>query len=92
MVYVKKCEYSIDTGRLEMKDILGNQYWIDIYAVEDECADNMYQRSSLDYLLYNEPVKYVNLLLCGELKNYVRQNPIYLENRQRIERYKLILD
>lgn len=79
MLYVKSCEYNIDTGRLEMEDIFGNQYWIDIYAVEDECADNMYERSSLDFLLYNEPVEYVNLLLSGKLRDYIHQNPIYLE-------------
>ena len=80
MVYVTKCEYSINNGRLEMEDVSGNHYSIDVYAVEDEYADNMYQRSSLDYLLYNEPVEYVNLLLSGELKNYGRQNSINLEN------------
>ena len=92
MVYVTKCEYSINNGRLEMEDVSGNHYSIDVYAVEDEYADNMYQRSSLDYLLYNEPVEYVNLLLSGELKNYGRQNSINLENWQRIELYKLTLD
>ena len=79
MLFVKSCAYNIDTGRLEMKDIFGKQYWIDVYEVEDECADNMYQRSSLDYLLYNEPIKYVNLLLEGNLRNYVHENPIYLD-------------
>ena len=80
MLCVKSCAYNIDTGRLEMEDISGNIYWIDVYAVEDECADNMHQRSSLDYLLYNEPVKYVNLLLEGKLRDYVHENPIYMEN------------
>lgn len=80
MLYVKTCAYNIDTGRLEMEDVFGNQYWIDVYAVEDEYADNMYHRSSLDYLLYNEPVKYVNLLLEGKLRDYVHENPIYMEN------------
>lgn len=80
MLYVKTCAYNIDTGRLEMEDVFGNQYWIDVYEVEDECADNMYQRSSLDYLLYNEPIKYVNLLLEGKLRNYVHENLIYMEN------------
>ena len=79
MLYVKTCAYNINNGRLEMEDLFGNQYLIDVYAVEDECADNIYQRSSLDYLLYNEPVKYVNLLLEGKLRNYVHENPIYLE-------------
>ncbi len=80
MVYVTKCEYNIDNSRLEMEDIFGKQYWIDVYEVEDECADNMYQRSSLDYLLYNEPVKYVNLLLEGRLGEYVHKHSIYLKN------------
>ncbi|MBQ6264017.1 MAG: hypothetical protein IJK60_01045 [Clostridia bacterium] len=80
MLYVKTCKYNLDTGRLEMEDISGNHYWIDIYAVEYECADNMYQRSSLDYLLYNEPIKYINLLLDGKLKEYVHSHPIYLED------------
>lgn len=80
MLYLKTCFYNIDTGRLEMEDIFDNKYWIDVDEVEYECADNMYQRSSLDYLLYNEPVKYVNLLLSGELKEYVHQHPIYLQD------------
>ena len=29
---------------------------IDTIAVENEVADNMYQRSELDYLIYNDPV------------------------------------
>ena len=53
-----------------MTDIFGNQYRIDVYTVEYEFADNMYERSSLDYLLYKEPIKYVNLLLGGKLKKY----------------------
>ena len=80
MLYVKSCAYNIDTGRLEMEDVSGIQYWIDIYAVEDECADNMYERSSLDYLLYNEPVEYVNLLLSGKLREYIKNNSIFLED------------
>ena len=80
MLYVKDCAYNIDTGRLEMEDIFGNQYWIDIYAVEDEYADNMYERSSLDFLLYNKPVKYVNLLLNRKLKDYILEHPIRSED------------
>ena len=66
MLFVTKCEYNIDTGRLEMENVYGNQYWIDVNAIEDECADNMYQRSAPDYLFYNEPIEYVNLLFDGE--------------------------
>ena len=30
---------------------------IDTIAVENEVADNMYQRSELDYLIYNAPLE-----------------------------------
>ena len=80
MLSVKSCFYDLDTGKLEMVDVDGIQYSIDVYAVEDLCADTMYERSALDYLLYNKPVEYVNLLLSGELKDYVQRNPIYLED------------
>ena len=39
-----------------------NEYSI---AVENEAADNMYQRSELDYLIYNDPVAYADLILSG---------------------------
>ena len=38
---------------------------IDTIAVENEVADNMYQRSALDYLIYNDPMAYTDLILNG---------------------------
>ena len=80
MLFLKSCFYDLDTGKLEMVDVDGIRYSVDVYAVEDLCADTMYERSALDYLLYNEPMKYVNLLLTGELREYVHDHPIYLED------------
>ena len=80
MLFLKSCFYDLDTGKLEMVDVDGIRYSVDVYAVEDLCADTMYARSALDYLLYNEPMKYVNLLLTGELREYVHDHPIYLED------------
>ena len=34
---------------------------IDTIAVENEIADNMHQRSELDYLIYDAPLEYVDL-------------------------------
>ena len=79
MVFVKRSEYDLDTGKLEMEDVDGVCYSFDVYAVEDLCADTMHERSALDYLLYYEPVKYVNLLLSGKLIEYIQQNSIHLE-------------
>ena len=45
---------------------------IDTIAVENEVADNMYQRSELDYLIYNDPVGYADLILNGDPETYLK--------------------
>lgn len=44
-------------------------------AVENEFADNMYQRSELDWLIYNKPLEYAQLVLEGDPKKYVQGTP-----------------
>ena len=45
---------------------------IDCTRVENEVARNMYEASELDWLVYNAPVDYVNLLLHGDVREYLR--------------------
>lgn len=45
---------------------------IDTISVENEVADNMYQRSELDYLIYNDPIGYADLILNGDSKTYLK--------------------
>lgn len=47
---------------------------ISIYcpAVEDEVAENMYQRSELDNLIYNDPLAYADLILNGDPQAYLK--------------------
>lgn len=45
---------------------------IDTIAVENEVVDNMYQRSELDYLIYNDPVAYAELILNGNPEAYLK--------------------
>lgn len=45
---------------------------INCTAVENEVADNMYQRSELDYLIYNDPVAYAELMLNGDPETYLK--------------------
>jgi hypothetical protein len=35
-------------------------------------VDNMYQRSKLDYLIYNAPVAYAELILNGDPETYLK--------------------
>ena len=50
------CEFNMDTACVELKFADGSMISIDTIVVENEVADNMYQRSELDYLIYNDPV------------------------------------
>ena len=69
------CRFNMDTGCVELKFTDGSMIAIDTIAVENEVADNMYQRSELDYLIYNKPLEYAQLVLGGELNQYVQGTP-----------------
>ena len=66
------CEFNMDTACVELKFDDGSTIAIDTIAVENEVADNMYQRSELDYLIYNAPVAYADLILNGDLETYLK--------------------
>ena len=66
------CEFNMDTICVELKFSDGSMIAIDTIAVENEVADNMYQRSELDYLIYNAPVAYADLILNGDPETYLK--------------------
>ena len=66
------CEFNIDTACVEVKYADGSMISIDCTRGENEVAQNMYEASELDWLLYNAPVDYVNLLLNGDIREYLR--------------------
>lgn len=65
------CEFNMDTGFVELKYADGHMVAIDCTAVEDEFARNMYQQSELDYLIYNDPAGYADLVLNGDPEEYL---------------------
>ena len=44
---------------------------IDTIAAENEVADNIYERSELDRLIYNAPAAYADLVLNGDPVKYL---------------------
>ena len=42
-------------------------------AVEDTVPRNLYERSALDWLVYNAPLEYLELVLSGEIWDYLRK-------------------
>lgn len=74
------CEFNMDTACVELRFIDGSMISIDTIAVENEDAYDMYQRSELDYLIYNDPLAYADLILNGDpethLKNVTEYKPL----------------
>ena len=66
------CEFNMDNACVELKCLDGSMISIDTIAVENEVADNMYQRSELDYLIYNDPIGYADLILNGNPETYLK--------------------
>ena len=66
------CAFNMDTACVELKFLDGSTIAIDTIAVENEVADNMYQRSELDYLIYNDPLAYAELMLNGDPETYLK--------------------
>ncbi len=66
------CELNMDTGCVELRYADGSMIAIDCTAVEREVADDMHQRSELDYLIYNDPLSYAELVLNGDPERYLK--------------------
>lgn len=69
---VLSCDFNLDTACVELRLDDGMLLSIDCAAVENEVANSMYQRSELDWLIYNDPLAYAELILNGEPGLYLK--------------------
>lgn len=68
---ILSCEFNPDTACVELCMEDGTLLSIDCTAVENEVADNCFQRAELDYLIYNDPLAYADLVLNGDVEAYL---------------------
>ena len=66
---------SISTGVYHFPLDKASVIAIDTIAVENDLADNMYQQSELDWLIYNKSLEYTQLVLSGEIEKYLQGTP-----------------
>jgi len=66
------CEFNIDTACVESLFADGSMISIDCTAVENEIADNRFDRTELDWLIYNKPLEYADLVLNGGIEEYCK--------------------
>ena len=68
----RACKFNMDTGCMELLLRDGGMISIDCTGVEDELDVTMAQRSELDYLIYNDPLRYADLILNGDPEGYLK--------------------
>ena len=64
------CRYNMDTNRVEARFEDETVLSIDCAAVEDEYGNTLAQRAEPDWLLYNKPLEYAQLVLGGGMEHY----------------------
>ena len=69
----RACKFNMDTGCVELQLRDGRKISIDCTEVEDALDVTMVQRAELDYLIYNDPLAYADLILNGAPEKYLKQ-------------------
>ena len=72
MKHLLSCEFNLDTACVELCFSDGSMVSIDTIAVENEMVNNIHQQSELDYLIYNDPIAYADLILNGNPEAYLK--------------------
>ena len=68
----RACKFNMDTGCVELLLRDERKISIDCTGVEDELDVTVAQRAELDYLIYNDPLGYADLILNGDPVEYLR--------------------
>ena len=68
----RACSFNMDTGCVELTLQDGRKISIDCTGVEEALDVTMAQRTELDYLIYNDPLAYAELILNGNPKEYLK--------------------
>lgn len=69
---IVSCEFNKDTACVEQRLEDGTLLSIDCTAIENEVANSIDQRSELDWLIYNDPLAYAELILNGDPELYLK--------------------
>ena len=68
----RACHFNMDTGCVELLLQDGRKISINSTGVEDALDVAMAQRSELDYLIYNDPLGYADLILNVNPEEYLK--------------------
>ena len=67
------CEFNIDTACVELRYADGEVLSIYTPGVEDSFDTTLPMRTEMDWLIYNAPLEYAQMVLDGTLEQYLRE-------------------
>ena len=67
----RACQFNMGTGCVELLLRDGRKISINCTGVEDALDVTMAQRSELEYLIYNDPLAYADLILDSGIEGYI---------------------
>ena len=70
---VRACHFNMDNGCVELLLRDGRMIYIGCTGVEDALDVTMAQRAELEYLIYNDPLGYADLILNGDPEEYLKK-------------------
>ena len=68
----RACKFNMDTGCVELLLRDGRKVSIDCTGIEDALEVTMEQQTELDYLIYNDPLGYADLILNDDPEKYLK--------------------
>ena len=67
------CEFNIDTACVELRYADGEAISIYVPGIEDSFDTTIAMRAEMDWLIYNAPLEYAQMVLDGSLESYLRR-------------------
>ena len=67
------CKFNIDTACVELRYADGEVLSIYTPGVDDSFDTTIAMRAEMDWLIYNDPLSYAEMVLDGSLENYLRR-------------------
>ena len=75
-------EYDMDSGYVYARFITGDIILIDCDEIEKKHVNNLYERSELDYLIWNDPAAYVELILKNDVEGHLKKSTSCISLKQ----------
>ncbi len=67
------CKFNIDTACVELRYADGEVLSIYTPGIEDSFDTTIAMRAEMDWLIYNDPLSYAEMVLGGSLESYLRR-------------------